>query len=492
MRKGSGPSSSTPNTQHDHNAKARSEKVCASETCDKVATKKCARCRLVRYCSAECQRDHFPEHKLQCVVEEDGRPKKERKAFGTVRITEQVEKELSDTKEEAKDHPQRAIPSSPYGLTVQLVVQAFLVAFFICLLQAVAPHLPVIGSWLAPSSNQIEPVCSVTVTTAQYVAAAAATTSASSQSSSTSHVTTSAKSITTTDTTAITSPLFIPSKSPSHEPVAPASKVVENQPKKANPSSTQTKPTTTSPSSSPKKLSSATSTTKKGTKPTLTITIPPPGKLPCDLAAKCMQKAKGTGTNTKQPIKKGDGTLKDAVIIDREEYSGQKVKARHVDLGPSINEKDRMAAVAKLLGCDVKTIARSLVYHPVDDSEFHYLCYGQYEDDDINDGYINMMMSMAIEYAIDRSVQAFYGSVVCVKEFRFGLEEFDDVIKDREIDLDEFQYAVAMQSAYRLVLLQEIEDIGCCGTKMDILEDFLTTGVWPQNVLRYFEYQVFS
>jgi len=29
--------------------------------------KKCSRCKLVRYCSAECQKNHWPKHKLVCV-----------------------------------------------------------------------------------------------------------------------------------------------------------------------------------------------------------------------------------------------------------------------------------------------------------------------------------------------------------------------------------------------------------------------------------------
>ncbi|EFJ52915.1 hypothetical protein VOLCADRAFT_86388 [Volvox carteri f. nagariensis] len=35
--------------------------------CDKPALFRCARCKVERYCSRECQRDHWPHHKTRCV-----------------------------------------------------------------------------------------------------------------------------------------------------------------------------------------------------------------------------------------------------------------------------------------------------------------------------------------------------------------------------------------------------------------------------------------
>ena len=34
--------------------------------CGSYGRKMCARCHVQRYCSAECQKDHWPEHKLEC------------------------------------------------------------------------------------------------------------------------------------------------------------------------------------------------------------------------------------------------------------------------------------------------------------------------------------------------------------------------------------------------------------------------------------------
>ena len=38
------------------------------EFCQKLAQQKCSRCHIVFYCSRECQKSHFPVHKMSCSL----------------------------------------------------------------------------------------------------------------------------------------------------------------------------------------------------------------------------------------------------------------------------------------------------------------------------------------------------------------------------------------------------------------------------------------
>lgn len=42
--------------------------VCAGPDCSRGSTKTCSRCRKVKYCCVECQRQHWSEHKKTCVA----------------------------------------------------------------------------------------------------------------------------------------------------------------------------------------------------------------------------------------------------------------------------------------------------------------------------------------------------------------------------------------------------------------------------------------
>ncbi|KAG5187399.1 hypothetical protein JKP88DRAFT_218600 [Tribonema minus] len=42
------------------------ERLCSADGCDAAGTKKCGACKMVYYCSAECQSSHWPAHKRQC------------------------------------------------------------------------------------------------------------------------------------------------------------------------------------------------------------------------------------------------------------------------------------------------------------------------------------------------------------------------------------------------------------------------------------------
>ena len=56
-------SSTTP-----ENAMPRQQAPCARQGCDELwSTLRCRRCRAVRYCSAACAKENWPEHKLSCV-----------------------------------------------------------------------------------------------------------------------------------------------------------------------------------------------------------------------------------------------------------------------------------------------------------------------------------------------------------------------------------------------------------------------------------------
>lgn len=56
--------------------KRQEDRVCALPSCRarNVRTKHCSRCREVRYCSAECQREHWPAHKATCHPPTAGTP----------------------------------------------------------------------------------------------------------------------------------------------------------------------------------------------------------------------------------------------------------------------------------------------------------------------------------------------------------------------------------------------------------------------------------
>ena len=36
--------------------------------CLTIETSRCSRCRILRYCSSECQREHYPIHKNKCKL----------------------------------------------------------------------------------------------------------------------------------------------------------------------------------------------------------------------------------------------------------------------------------------------------------------------------------------------------------------------------------------------------------------------------------------
>ena len=45
---------------------AKQNKICARNTCDKIGSKKCARCFVAFYCSKECQLLDWKKHKITC------------------------------------------------------------------------------------------------------------------------------------------------------------------------------------------------------------------------------------------------------------------------------------------------------------------------------------------------------------------------------------------------------------------------------------------
>lgn len=42
------------------------QQICSSSPCDQVGSKKCGRCQTIYYCSPECQKKHWPVHKIAC------------------------------------------------------------------------------------------------------------------------------------------------------------------------------------------------------------------------------------------------------------------------------------------------------------------------------------------------------------------------------------------------------------------------------------------
>ena len=59
----SSPSSSTTPSQ---TAAAEPAQTCANPGCSRLGTKRCGGCKLVSYCSVECQRTAWPRHKASC------------------------------------------------------------------------------------------------------------------------------------------------------------------------------------------------------------------------------------------------------------------------------------------------------------------------------------------------------------------------------------------------------------------------------------------
>jgi hypothetical protein len=52
---------------------------CSNSGCEKVSTKKCSGCEEVGYCSQQCQKLNWPDHKAACKVSEK-KTKKETKS----------------------------------------------------------------------------------------------------------------------------------------------------------------------------------------------------------------------------------------------------------------------------------------------------------------------------------------------------------------------------------------------------------------------------
>ena len=57
------------NQKVDNYTRAKDEKAitCARNACDKNGTKTCTACKLVKYCSSECQRAHWATHRESCL-----------------------------------------------------------------------------------------------------------------------------------------------------------------------------------------------------------------------------------------------------------------------------------------------------------------------------------------------------------------------------------------------------------------------------------------
>jgi len=41
--------------------------LCTYAYCENTSSKTCSRCKIARYCSIECQKKHYPDHKEQCI-----------------------------------------------------------------------------------------------------------------------------------------------------------------------------------------------------------------------------------------------------------------------------------------------------------------------------------------------------------------------------------------------------------------------------------------
>lgn len=68
------PQPATPPAQPQPSAQPQPKKQCANCGAaggDGVKLRRCAGCRRTRYCSAECQAAHWPEHKLICAAQRE-------------------------------------------------------------------------------------------------------------------------------------------------------------------------------------------------------------------------------------------------------------------------------------------------------------------------------------------------------------------------------------------------------------------------------------
>jgi len=44
----------------------KTKEICAAIDCENTGTKKCSGCLVARYCSSDCQKTHWNDHKREC------------------------------------------------------------------------------------------------------------------------------------------------------------------------------------------------------------------------------------------------------------------------------------------------------------------------------------------------------------------------------------------------------------------------------------------
>ena len=103
-------------------------KRCTCQVCGKDASKKCSRCSLAWYCSAECQKKHWKEHKSVCNSEyQSHQYELHKKAFDTIikkynLKTEKKSNEIAELLTNGTDAVKAGEFAEKFGMDVQEAV----------------------------------------------------------------------------------------------------------------------------------------------------------------------------------------------------------------------------------------------------------------------------------------------------------------------------------------------------------------------------------